>query len=187
MIPPEGGVAEMKSLRSWTYLIGASITVFLFAAVGTAASTAFDSTTVALRPTVDATLAVKKQRVVINQLESIGRGTFTLQPIDSGPIVSDKGVFTWTHKPAISGTRDGQSFRRYDSVVTFAGKNGDLVVREIVTLVLAAPGMEAGTGTWKVLRGTEAYASVKGGGRLGAIVGARRPDPWRYEGFMTGP
>lgn len=134
-----------------------------------------------------AELAVKKQRVVINQLEGTGRGTFRLQPIDSGPIVGDSGAYTWTHKPAVNGTRDGQSFRRYDSVVTFAGKNGDLVVREIVTLVLAAPGMEAGTGTWKVLRGTDAYASVEGAGRLGAIVGARRPAPWRYEGFMTSP
>lgn len=134
-----------------------------------------------------AEVAAKRQRVVINQLENPGRGTFTLLPIDSGPIVDDKGTYTWIHKPAVSGTRDGQGFRRYDSVVTFAGKNGDLVVREIVTLVLAAPGKEAGTGTWKVLRGTQAYASVKGGGRLGAIVGVRQPAPWRYEGFMTSP
>lgn len=81
--------------------------------------------------------------------------------------------------------RDGQSFKRYVSTVTFAGRNGTLVVREDDTIVAAAVGKDVATGTWRVLRGTDAYAGVTGGGRVAAILGVLDPDPWRYEGFLT--
>lgn len=130
--------------------------------------------------------AAKKQRVVVNQLEKPGRGTFKLEP-DPGPIATDKGAYTWTHKPPVTSTRDGQRFKRYDSKVTFVGKNGTFVVREIATLVAAATTYEIATGTWEVLRGTGAYEGVTGGGRLGAIIGVLDPSPWRYEGFLISP
>lgn len=130
--------------------------------------------------------AAKKQRVVVNQLEKPGRGTFKLEP-DPGPIATDKGTYTWKVTKHTFGAHDGQKFERYVSTVTFVGQNGTLVVREDDFIVEAAVGKKVATGTWKVLRGTEAYAGVTGGGRQAAILGVLDPSPWRYEGFLISP
>jgi len=130
--------------------------------------------------------AVKKQHVVVDQLERPGRGTFALAP-DPGPVARDKGTYTWVVTKKTTGSRDGQAFKRYVSTVTFVGQNGTLVVREDDTIVDAAVGKSVVTGTWKVLRGTDAYAGVTGGGRQAAVLGILNPSPWRYEGFLISP
>jgi len=140
-----------------------------------------------LAGSVGATAEPKKQRDIIAQLERIGWGTWSLQPATQGPVTSDRGRYTWMKTLERRNARNGQSYRRVVSTVTFEGANGTLVVREDDVIVSAAVGKEVVTGTWTILRGTDAYEGVRGGGRLAAALGFGRPDPWRYEGFMTSP
>ena len=134
-----------------------------------------------------ATTTAEKQRVVFDQRERPGWGTWTLLPINSGPVQADKGKYTWSKTLDKSGLKDGQSYRHVVSTVTFVGQNGTLVVREDDTIVSAAVGKEVVTGVWRVLRGTGSYENVKGDGKLAAALGFGRPDPWRYEGLLISP
>jgi hypothetical protein len=117
----------------------------------------------------------------------VGKGRWSLLPMTSGRVASDKGTYTWKTTIDTKGVKDGQSYRHVVATVTFKGANGSFVVREDDTLVSASASHTVVTGTWKLVRGTEAYAGATGGGRLGAALGFGKPDPWRYEGFMSSP
>jgi len=54
-------------------------------------------------------------------------------------------------------------------LVTFEGKHGTFVWREQIEWIDLEKGYAIGTGTWKILRGTGAYAHLAGHGRV-AIV-----------------
>lgn len=145
------------------------------------------ASTLALAGLAAAGPSAKKQRVIINQLEDIGKGKWTLLPWTSGPVASDKGTYTWKTTVDRRGMRDGQSYRHVVATVTYVGANGLFVVREDDTLVAASSTHTVATGTWRILRGTGAYEGVTGGGSVVGALGFGRPDPWRYEGFMTSP
>lgn len=134
-----------------------------------------------------ATGTAKKQRVVIDMKERPGIGSFELTPYTAGPLEDDSGKYTWVIRSKKTGRTEGQDWERVVADVTYEGKNGTFVAREIDTLVDAALGKRVVTGTWKLLRGTGAYENVKGSGRLAAATGIVNPSPWRYEGFMTSP
>jgi len=134
-----------------------------------------------------ATTTGKKQRVMIEMKERKGWGTWELTTLTSGPITFDGGKYTWKMHSRTKGVIDGQGYERYAADVTYVGKTGTWVARETGRIVSASIGKSVVTGEWKILRGTDAYARVKGSGRLAAALGIVSPDPWRYEGFMVSP
>ena len=84
-------------------------------------------------------------------------------------------------------TRDGQQVEIWTNTWTLAGKRGSLTVRERVEWIDAG-GPYIGTGTWKLVRGTGAYARIAASGRSASAGLNRANGAWfvRYEGLFTG-
>ena len=126
-----------------------------------------------------------KQRVTI---ETTGRdGTFTLEPLNAGPIERDSGSQSCTGRDVEGEVmRDGQHAFTHDCRAwTFVGKRGTLVVRSKFAWVSAGT-YDVAPGTWKVVRGTGRYAGATGGGR-NAHVGTATLWEATYEGFLVTP
>ena len=122
-----------------------------------------------------------KQRVAI-QLK--GGESFVLTPLTSGAIKPDTGTATfccWTER---SITRDGQSIEINDPQMTLTGKRGTLVARNRIEWVDLPDGWAVFTGTWKVIRGTGAYAGLSGGGRGAGVTLADGDGKSQFEGFL---
>jgi hypothetical protein len=100
-------------------------------------------------------------------------GTFVLTPLTSGSIRRDSGTATaccWTQR---SIRRDGQAIDIDSPVLrTFQGKRGTFVWRARIAWVDSGSGYSVGTGTWKIVRGTGAYAHLEGNGRVALVTGA---------------
>jgi hypothetical protein len=120
--------------------------------------------------TAAAAPVAKRQQVVVNMKEQTGKGTFALLALTPGALSAHAGSYTWIVTSKKTGSVDGQGFDRYDAIVTYTGKRGTFVVREVSTLVAVALGQKVGTGTWRILRGTGAYERARGGGRLAAAA-----------------
>ena len=115
--------------------------------------------------------AAAQQRIAITSPGSIDSGVFVLTPLTSGPIGRDSGTRTfccWTRRFR---QRDGQAIEIDNPLVTFEGKHGTFVWREQIEWIDLEKGYAIGTGTWKILRATDAYAHLEGHGRV-AIVDA---------------
>jgi hypothetical protein len=134
-----------------------------------------------------------KQRVAITVTMLSAKGVLT--PLNDGALERDLGTFggDWASRAGRTVMRDGQKVEIYTGVWTFAGKRGNLVFRERNEWVdlgqdLNRDGRQDGiaTGTWKVMRGTGAYAGAAGGGRS-AHLGLGRQWVIRYEGVLTVP
>jgi hypothetical protein len=143
-----------------------------------------------------------KQRVAIT-VTILPSGNGVLTPLGKGALARDAGTFGGSNLESRrqSGRhvlRDGQQVDIYTGVVwTLTGKRGNLVLRERAEwtdlgqdLNRDGVGFRYGsgadgiaTGTWKLVRGTGAYAGVSGGGRSSHLGQGRR---WvaRYEGFL---
>jgi hypothetical protein len=116
-----------------------------------------------------------------------------LLPLTSGALERDSGSIAgnWRSAPGKDVLRNGQKVGIYTNTWTLAGKHGTLVIRERIERVSTGAdgngdGMEdaVALGTWRVLRGTGAYAEVTGGGGSGhAGLGIR----WnaRFEGLIA--
>src|SRR5262245_56016777 len=149
---------------------------------------------------------VTKQRVAITvTILPSGKGVLTPLPLGEGALARDSGTFggNWESRRQ-SGRdlmRDGQQVTSYTGIVwTLTGKLGSLVLRERnewtdlgQDLNRDGVGFRYGsgadgiaTGTWKVVRGTGAYAGISGGGRSSHLGQGRR---WvaRYEGLLVRP
>jgi hypothetical protein len=130
-----------------------------------------------------------KQRVAINMKNPDG-GTFVLTPLQTGTLKRDSGKVSLVFKDLATVMREGQEIHVYRNTYTLTGRRGTLSIRERNEFVSVSnekvPGFDftpgVGTGTWKVVSGTEAYAKVTGGGRSGT-----QGQPWlvRQEGFLT--
>ena len=81
--------------------------------------------------------------------------------------------------------RDGQAIEINDPQATLHGKRGNLVIAFRIEWTEAGHGYSNGGGTWKVVRGTGAYAHVKGGGRSAHAGAPSGVMSWRAEGFLT--
>jgi len=97
---------------------------------------------------------------------------FVLTPLTSGPVVRDAGTATaccWSRQLA---QRDGQAIEINNPLRTFEGKRGTFTWRAEIAWVDLERGYSIGTGTWKIVRGTGAYAHLEGHGRIAIITGA---------------
>ena len=109
---------------------------------------------------------------------------FTLTPLGAGPVKPDSGTFTaccWTQRFI---TRDGQAIEIDNPHGTFTGKRGTFYVSQQIEWVDIPSGFAISTGTWKVVRGTGAYAGLSGGG---LHAGIQMPDggvKFRDDGFF---
>ena len=123
-----------------------------------------------------------KQRVAITARASVG--VFVLSPLKGGAVARDSGTAAWGTYSERTATRDGQAVEINDPLVTLYGKGGSLVIRFRIEWVDAGNGYSAGTGTWRVVRGTGAYAGFTGGGRSAHAWLPTGPVSWRAEGFI---
>jgi hypothetical protein len=99
-------------------------------------------------------------------------GVFVLTPLTSGPITRDSGTATaccWTRRFI---HRDGQAIEIDNPLRTFEGKRGTFVWRARIAWVNPGNGYYVGTGTWKIVHGTGAYAHLEGHGRVALITDA---------------
>ena len=135
-----------------------------------------------------------KQRVAIN-VTILPSGKGVLTPLKDGALERDSGTFGGNWQSQVSRgrkvMRNGQAVTIYSGVWTLTGKRGNLVFRERNEWVDLGhdqnrDGAEDGiaTGTWKVVRGTGAYAGVTGGGGS-AHLGMGYKWVANYEGFLT--
>jgi hypothetical protein len=132
-----------------------------------------------------------KQRVAIN-IKNPDNGTFVLTPLQAGTFNRDSGTVNLAYNDPTIVMREGQRISIYRNTYTLRGRRGSLSIRERAEFVSVSnekvPGFDftpgVGTGTWKVVGGTGAYAEVTGGGRSG-----QQGQPWlvRQEGFLTRP
>ena len=128
--------------------------------------------------------ATAKQRVAI-QVTDPGAG-FVLTPLTSGAIKPDTGTVAfccWTQRTIM---RHGESIDINNPRITLTGKLGTLVARNRIGWIDASDGLSVFTGTWKVIRGTGAYAGLAGGGRgagvdLGDAAGTTKA---QFEGLL---
>ena len=139
--------------------------------------------------------SARKQRVQITQTGpaypgSVQKFKFVLFALSAGPLESDSGAVTGPG-PANQRTvtRDGQPAQIVTWVSTQKGKHGSFVVRARIEHIDAGNGFHIGTGTWKFIRGTGAYAGATGGGRVANafIDFGSRALSERWDGFLTLP
>ena len=130
-----------------------------------------------------------KQRVAIDME---GGQSFALYPLQPGALKRDSGPSTVDNSSGDSFMRGGQAVQVYNNVYTLKGKLGSLTIRERLEWVDVSqknargfdyrPGVAIGT--WKITRGTGAYAKVVGSGRS-AHAGMGKDWFIRQEGYLT--
>jgi hypothetical protein len=140
---------------------------------------------VTLTPAAAAGSQAAKQRVVI-ALKDLPNGSFVLSPKGAGTVERDSGKTRIAIKGPRTATRDGQTFEIFDLVWTLTGKRGSLTLREHRDWFDTGDAF-IGTGTWRVVRGTGAYAGAAGSGRSAHVGHDRGNGAWfvRQEGFLT--
>jgi hypothetical protein len=123
-----------------------------------------------------------KQRVAIS---GVGDTGFTLAPLATGAIKTDSGSATfccWTTRDVV---RDGQAIGVSNGpLMTLVGKHGTLEAKNRMEWLAVPGGYLLFTGTWKVVRGTGAYAGLAGGGRVAGITLPGGETKWRREGVI---
>ena len=82
-------------------------------------------------------------------------------------------------------TRDGQKIEINDPQMTLTSKRGTLVARNVIDWVDIPDGWGVFTGTWKVIRGTGAYAGLSGGGRGAGVMLLNGNTKAQFEGFLS--
>ena len=111
---------------------------------------------------------------------------FVLTPYGAGALEPDSGTETAVVANQRTVTRDGQTAQIVTWISTCKGKRGSFVMRVRIEHVDAGNGFHIGTGTWRFVRGTGAYAGITGGGRVANawVTGALSE---RRDGFLTAP
>ncbi len=119
-------------------------------------------------------------------------GTFNL--VGANAATSDAGRLTYTApgNTLPRKTADGLSYTPMQLTETLKGKKGTLVIRSVVRLFgVVKEDDSVATGTWSIVRGTGAYAGLKGGGALVGITQASASSiseynfSYRYEGRVA--
>ena len=144
---------------------------------------------VTLTSTAAAGHEATKQRVAI---DVAGGQSFVLYPLQAGAFKRDSGPATEDHNSGRSFKRQGQQVSTYNLTYALSGKQGSLTIQERNEWVDVSqknargfdyrPGVAIGT--WKIVRGTGAYAKVVGSGRS-AHAGMGQNWFIRLEGYLT--
>lgn len=126
------------------------------------------------------------QRVAI-VMTDLPDGRFVVTPLQPGLVKPDSGSTSVSLSGPNVVMRDGQQIEIWKNTWTLVGKRGSMTVRERVEWIDAG-GPYIGTGTWKLARGTGAYARIAAGGRSASAGLNRANGDWfvRYEGLYTG-
>jgi hypothetical protein len=122
-----------------------------------------------------------KQHVAIEEKA----GAFVLTPLGAGALKSDVGTATfccWTTRHVV---RDGQTIDVDNPEMTLTGKHGTLVARNRIEWGDIPDGQSVFAGTWKVVRGTGAYAGLSGGGRVAGLTLANSSAKSRFIGVLS--
>ena len=112
---------------------------------------------------------VTTQRIAITS-HGAAFDTFVITPLAPGAVLRDAGSSSaccWTERFV---TRDGESVEIDNPLKTFVGKRGTFMWRAQISWIDAGTNYIIGTGTWKIVRGTGAYAHLHGGGRLVSLI-----------------
>ncbi len=114
---------------------------------------------------------------------------FVLTPLGAGALKPDSGKETSVVANQRVVTRDGQRATIVTWVTTCKGKRGSFVLRVRIEHIGAGNGFHIGTGTWRFVRGTGAYAGITGGGRVANawVDSGSRALSERRDGFLTLP
>jgi hypothetical protein len=133
-----------------------------------------------------------KQRVEITLGGGANPGSaqkFVLFALSAGPLEPDSGPSSSFVANKRTVTRDGQPAQIVTWVSTQEGKRGSFVVRARIEHIDAGNGFHIGTGTWRFVSGTGAYAGLTGGGRVAnAWIGfGSQTVSERWDGFLTLP
>ena len=137
--------------------------------------------TAALASVAAAGPAATKQQVAI---QMNGGAHFVLSPLKSGAIKRDTGTAAFCCWSSRHITRDGQEIDINDPQMTLTARNGTLVARNRIEWVDLPDGWAVFTGTWKVIRGTGAYAGLSGGGRVAGVELVQGTVKSQFEGFL---
>ena len=139
------------------------------------------TTAVTLTTAANAEPFAAKQHVAI-QLKT---DSFVLSPMTSGAVKRDTGSSDsccWTRRFI---THDGLTNEIDNPQVTLRGKRGTLVLRNQIEFFDIPGGDAVFTGSWKVIRGTGAYAGITGGGHGGGVQLAGGDAKAQFEGFLN--
>jgi hypothetical protein len=109
------------------------------------------------------------QRIAITSARG-NTANFVLTPLTSGPITRDSGTATACCFTRRFIRRNGQAIEIDNPLRTFVGKHGTFVWRARIAWVNPGSGYYVGTGTWKIVRGTGAYAHLEGHGGVALII-----------------
>lgn len=126
-----------------------------------------------------------RQRVAI-----VARGSnptsFLLTPLSAGPAKRDSGTTYYCCVHSRSTTRDGQPVEIASFLKTYEGTRGTLTLRIVIEWTDAGNGYTIGSGTWKIAKGTNAYAHLEGNGRLAVVAntGSLNDITWRAVGLV---
>lgn len=110
--------------------------------------------------------------------------TFQLSLSSAGSTVRDSGGVTWGTAGERVFTRNGQRVRVWTGFGRFTGTRGELTLRFRWEWLNAGRGYEAGLGTWTLVKGTDAYAALRGNGKSAAVWLPRGPVASRLDGFV---
>jgi hypothetical protein len=122
--------------------------------------------TVASVATASPEAAKQRVQITISGPATNSGQKFVLFAPSAGPLEPDSGPTTSVVANQRNVTRDGQPAQIVTWVSTQKGKHGSFVVRARIEHIDAGNGFHIGTGTWKFVRGTGAYAGITGGGRV---------------------
>jgi hypothetical protein len=109
---------------------------------------------------------------ILGDAQNVATGTFELQGASGAETDLGKVKFAIGLTPLGRKTPDGLTYVPLHYTVTFTGKHGMLVVRvSSRSFDVVKVDDSISTGTWTVVKGTERYAGLKGGG---AVVGLQQ-------------
>jgi hypothetical protein len=129
--------------------------------------------------------ATVKQRVAIEVERGSSPEPFTLTPLSSGTVAADHGLAAfccWTNRHVV---RAGETLDLNDPQMTLTGKQGTIVIRNRIVWMDIPNGAAIYTGTWKVVRGTGAYAGLGGSGTAAGLMLANGNVDARFAGSLT--
>ena len=124
----------------------------------------------------------RKQRVEISSKG--GLLAFVLSPAGPGALERDSGRVSWGTVRQVFITRDGLPVEVNEVDATLTGRRGRLVVHLRIEWFDSGNRYFVGAGTWRLGRGTDAYASLRGSGQVSTTWLPSGPVSFHWEGFV---